>query len=298
MDSLIRLGDIEFILFQIKKKGWLGYLSHLISLKRAIRQFNPNLIHAHYGLSGLLANLQRRIPVISTFHGSDVNDPGILKWSKWTHKLSAASIFVEKNMMKNFEKHHNSSNIPCGVDLSIFYTLKKIEARNVLKIQQNSINILFSSDFNNPVKNFPLARESCNIVEKKIGRKVNLLELKGLSRHEVNLYMNACDAALLFSTYEGSPQFIKEAMACNCPIVATNVGDIEWIIGETEGCYITAPEVEALADKIISALKFSEIFDRTNGRERILNLGLDTDSIAKKVLEVYGTTYRLMLLKG
>jgi len=287
MESLTKLGGIEFLLFQIKKKGLLGYLLHLTSLLKSIKQFKPDMIHAHYGLSGLLANLQRRVPVLTTFHGSDVNNKNILKWSKWAHRLSAASIFVEESMMEKFKRHHKSYIIPCGVDLETFFPIPKPEAQENLGLQRKSLNILFSSDFGNPVKNYPLARKACDIVEEKTGEKINLIEMKGLSRPLVNLFMNASDCALLFSFSEGSPQFIKEAMACNCPIVATDVGDIKWIVGNIEGCFISSSSVDDVADKVIYAMNYSKNIVRTNGRVRIKSLGLDSGSVANRVLEVY-----------
>jgi len=287
MDSLAGSWDIEFRLFQIKKKGRLGYFSHLNSFLNTIRQFDPDLIHAHYGLSGFLANLQRKVPVLTTFHGSDVNNPDILKWSKWAHRLSVTSIFVEKSMLQKFRKHYHSTVIPCGVDLSTFYPITRLEACNILKIQTDRINILFSSGFDNPSKNYPLARIACDMVKKKTGITVDLLELKGLSRNKVNLYLNASDCALLFSSSEGSPQFIKEAMACNRPIVATDVGDISWITEKIEGCYVASQKVEDVADKLILAIEFTRLSGCTKGRERILELGLDTLNIANRIMEVY-----------
>lgn len=237
--------------------------------------------------------MQRRVPVLTTFHGSDVNNKKNLKWSKCAHKLSAASIFVEESMIRKFKKHQKSFTIPCAVDLEIFFAIPKIEAQRILGIQNGSPNILFSSDFENPIKNYHLARKSCDLVEQKTGKKINLIEMKGLTRSLVNLYMNASDCALLFSYSEGSPQFIKEAMACNCPIVATDVGDIKYIFGDTKGCFISAPQINVFADKIISALEFSSEFGRTNGRERIEILGLDTQNIAKKILNLYYNCLKL-----
>lgn len=50
--------------------------------------------------------------------------------------------------------------------------------------------------------------------------------------------MNAVDAILMTSKTEGSPQVIKEAMACNYPIVATDVSDIKYMLGGMSGHYI------------------------------------------------------------
>lgn len=287
MDSIAKLGSVELSLFQVKKRGISGYLSHYRPMLKTIAKFKPDIIHAHYGLSGLLANLQRKVPVITTFHGSDVNLPHVLKWSRWAYWLSAESVFVEKGMMQKFRKHKDCSVIPCGVDTLTFHYVPVEEARKKLNLNEKGIYILFSSVIDNPVKNYSIAMESCNFVEKRLGQKVSLIELKGFSRELVNLYMNASDCFLLDSVSEGSPQVIKEAMACNCPIVATNVGDIDWIIGETKGCYITSHKVEDITDNLIRAIHFAETVGRTKGRDRILALELDTFSIARRIIEIY-----------
>ncbi len=287
MDSLKAMGIVEFRLFAIRKRGWFGYLSHFIPVLNLIKQFKPDFIHAHYGLSGLLANMQRMIPVITTFHGSDANNKKILKWSRIANRFSAASIFVEESMKQKFRNHSNSFVIPCGVDLSTFYPMSRSVARRLLNIEPDNIIVLFYSGFDNPVKNYPLAKTACNLAENKLEKKVNLLELKGLSRAQVNLYLNAADCLLLYSSSEGSPQLIKEAMACNCPVVSTDVGDVKWIVGETKGCYITSFKIAEVAGKLISALEFVNSDGCTNGRDRIIALGLDSVSIALKLKEVY-----------
>lgn len=120
---------------------------------------------------------------------------------------------------------------------------------------------MFAGAFDNWVKNSKLAIESVmNISD------TELLELKGYNRNQVSLLMNACDVILITSFSEGSPQVIKEAMACNLPIVSTDVGDVKEVIGNTEGCYITSFDPKDVAEKIKMALDFGK---RTNGRENI-----------------------------
>jgi teichuronic acid biosynthesis glycosyltransferase TuaC len=286
MDALSNLG-VEFSLFQIKKGGLIGYLLHYYSLQKTIRQIRPDLIHAHYGLSGLLANLQRRVPVVTTFHGSDINEAYVYKYSKFAHRLSIASIFVENGIMQKIKKHAFSVIIPCSVNTTVFHTVFKEAAAKKMQINTNNINILFSSSFNNPVKNYELAKIACSILEKKLHNKINLIELKGYSRDCVNLLINACDSVLLTSFSEGSPQFIKEAMACNCPIVSTNVGDVKWVLGNTSGSFITGYEPEDVAAKLKLAIDFRNEHGNTNGGDRIRELGLDPETVGLKILEVY-----------
>lgn len=293
MDSLKATGGIDFRLFAVRRRGWFGYLSHLMPLLNLVKQFSPDFIHAHYGLSGLLANMQRRVPVITTFHGSDANDRKVLKWSRIANRLSVASVFVEESMKQKFRKNRNSFVIPCGVDLSTFYPMFRSEARALLNIEPENIIVLFYSGFDNPVKNYPLAKTACNLAENNMGRKINVLELRGMTRDQVNLYLNAADCLLLYSSSEGSPQLIKEAMACNCPVVSTDVGDVKWVVGETKGCYITTFETGEVAIKLIAALEFSRSGGRTNGRDRIIELGLDSPSIALKLMEIYNKVSKI-----
>ena len=286
MDALSNLG-VEFSLFQIKKGGLIGYLFHLNSLQKKIRQFKPDLIHAHYGLSGLLANLQRSVPVVTTFHGSDINEANVYRYSKVAHHLSSASIFVGKSIMQKIKKHAFSVIIPCGVNTSVFHSDFKEAAAKKMGINTNDLNILFSSSFNIPVKNYELAKTSCSILETKINSKINLIELKGYCRDDVNLLLNACDSVLLTSFSEGSPQIIKEAMACSCPIVTTNVGDVKWMLGNTSGSFITSFEPEDVTEKLKLAIEFRKEIGNTNGRQRLIELGLDSETVGLKILKVY-----------
>jgi len=290
-DALAALNN-EVSIFPIVGKGAYGYLKNLSKFKRKIDEFLPDIIHAHYGYSGLLSSLaNKRIPLIITFHGNDINpmsrDDKKNNFNRFLSKIAAStsdhSIFVNADFIEKINiKSLNYSIIPCHVDLKIFSPIEKITARNQLRFSKDEIYILFSSAFNNPIKNFPLAYRAIKILG-----NVNIIELKGYSRHEVNLLFNACDIALLTSINEGSPQFIKEAMACNCPIVATDVGDIKQIISGVEGCFITSFETTDVIDKIKQAINFVKKNSRTRGRERIIDLGLDSENIIKKIINVY-----------
>ena len=139
--------------------------------------------------------------------------------------------------------------------------------------------VLFSGSFTNEVKNPTLAKEAMAKVD-----NAELVELRGYSREEVNLLMNAADCLLMTSHREGSPQVIKEAMACGTPVVSVDVGDVKEVIGHTEGCYIAERDPEDIAEKIRQALAFK---GKTNGRQRIIDLGLSNDLVAKKLIEIY-----------
>lgn len=286
VNSLSGVG-IDIKLYQINKSGLFGYLNNLSSLNKLITVFEPDLIHAHYGLSGLLSNLQRRIPVITTFHGSDINNRHVRMLSMLTHVLSSASVFVSEALRKKAGAVRRTFIIPCGVDLSFFKPSDEKPQFPQKIISTEARNVLFASSFSNPVKNSALALEACRQAELISGQKINLIELAGFTRLQVRQLINNVDCILITSVSEGSPQIVKEAMACNRPIVATKVGDIPDVIKGTDGCFLSSFDPGDVALKLISAFKFLDLNGFTNGRDQILNLRLSSESVAYQLLEVY-----------
>lgn len=279
VEAIQNLGvEIQIKIFSIIGKGVFGYLKNIVKLKKGIEAYKPDIIHAHYGLSGLLAVIQRKIPVIITFHGSDAYIIKIQSLSKAAASLSQFNIFVSDKIRKIIDGKKKFAIIPCGINLDVFYPGDMKIARENLKMDLTKKYVLFSSGFSNVVKNSPLAFSAIE----KLGLSIELVELKNRSREEVNLLLNACNLLLLTSFSEGSPQIIKEAMACNCPIVATDVGDIKEVIGNTKGCYITSYDPEDVAENIKQALNFSK---RSEGREKVKRF--DNKHIAEKIYNVY-----------
>ena len=147
-------------------------------------------------------------------------------------------------------------------------------------MQTDKKYVLFAGAFDNPVKNASLAKETVALLPDVI-----LLELKGYSREEVTLLMCAADAFLLTSHTEGSPQVIKEAMACGCPIVSVGVGDVEDRLQGLDGCYVAKTrEPSELAGLLRKAI---DCHRRTKGRERIIESGLTNDLVAKELMDIY-----------
>lgn len=278
IESIKKYCAVEYETFFINEKGLLGYLKAIFLLRKKIRTVMPDIIHAHFGLSGLVSCFQHIAPVVITFHGSDAYI-FYVKWlSKIAASISAFNIFVEQKIRSNIKGHGNYAIIPCGINLDLFYPMNKNIAREMLGLNKGEKYIVFSSRFDNVVKNYVLAKAAIELLD----QNVNLLELKNRSREEVNLILNACDLALLTSTSEGSPQFIKEALACNCPIVATDVGDIKELVKKTEGCFITSFDPKDVANKIELALKFG---NRTDSSSKILQF--DNKLVAQKIYDIY-----------
>lgn len=270
--------SITYECFFVKGKGIQGYYKNLALLKEKIKEYAPDLIHAHGGHIGLLCSLQKFVHVVVTYHGSDINLAVNRLISAAASIRCRANIFVSRQLVNKMPfKSKSRAVIPCGVDFDVFVPVDKAYAMRELGFQENDTYILFSSSFENSVKNCPLAEKAMA----GIGG-VHLKEIRNRTRAEVNLLLNGAKLLLLTSFSEGSPQIIKEAMACNCPIVAADVGDIREVIGETEGCFITTFDPKDVAENIKLALAFGK---RTNGREKIGHL--DNRILAGKIVEVY-----------
>lgn len=273
--------DIQFEYFFVKRKGIAGYLKCRNELIRLLDTKSFDWVHAHFSLSGLLANLQRKVPVIVTFHGSDINNRHTWPISAAVEMLSEKTIYVSEELRRRtlVSSGLKSAVLPCGVDFDIFRGHTMEAARKQLGLSPGRKYVLFSSRFDNTVKNYPLARDAIKLVS---DWDVKLLELTNLSREEVALYLSAVDAALMTSFSEGSPQFIKEALACDCPVVTTNVGDVRKWLSDVEGCYISNSSPDDVARDLVKVLRRGK---RIEGRRSIQQL--DNQEIAKQLIQIY-----------
>lgn len=307
--------DVYVVRYGIKGKGILGYLRSLPALKRAIKQHQPDLIHAHYGLSGLLANLQRRVPVVTTYHGSDINKPNVLRFSKIAMRLSAHNIFVSQrnvtlalspNSLITYRLKKRYTLLPCGVNIPKPWSemqTQRIEQLTLNQWIQEKLNVgvkhvLFAGAFDNAVKDPELAKSAIAFYNSTFTNSqlpianspIELIELKGYNRDQVNALMYNCDALLMTSKTEGSPQVIKEAMACGCPIVSVDVGDVAERLSGVEGCYVVHSREPAV---IAEALKKAIAFDgKTNGRSHIIKMGLSNEQVAEQLVGIYNKILR------
>ncbi len=278
----LRTQGCECEYYHIKGKGLLGYLREISGLRKKISEWKPDVVHAHYGLSCLLANLAtRRVPVVSTYHGSDINEPKVLPFSKLAIWLSAWNIFVSKRNVDIAQPKKHWSLIPCGVALSDEQLQSRTESRKALGWKLDEKKVLFAGALDNAVKDPELAKASVTLLN-----GVELIELKGYNRQQVNALMCASNCLLMTSRTEGSPQVIKEAMACGCPIVSVDVGDVAERTEGVNGCYVVPlREPEDIADALERAIAFE---GKTNGREKILEYGLTNELVAKKIIKIYG----------
>ena len=272
---------VECRYFGVDGKGIVRYLRQLPKLKKAIREYSPDIIHAHYGLCGLLANYQRRVPVVTTYHGSDINDPRVFRLSRKSIRRSRFNIFVSQINVDIAHPRKDFALIPCGIDLDDYPIINKADARRQMGLNPSKKYVLFAGAFDNPVKNATLAKAAMERVQ-----EAELVELKGYSRPQVATLMQAVDSFLMTSFTEGSPQVIKEALACGCPIVSVDVGDVRERIEGIDGCYISTSNVQSLAVALKRALAFGRT---TLGREAIIRDRLTNTQVSARIMDIYSS---------
>lgn len=280
MVELSKEHGVEFDLFLIKGKGISGYLKNLLPYWKKLLTGRYDLVHAHDGTAGVLAVLRLFIPVIVTFHGSDIYLKKLRRFSSIAMYLATFNIFVDRKIheMSGYRKK-NYAVIPCGYDEHIFYPMDRAECRASLGFTPGEKYVIFSSDFvyDGP-KNYELAEQAVQ----RVKHPFHFLPLVGYSRDKVRTVFNAVDALLVTSSRETGPLVVKEAMACNCPIVATDVGYVREVTDGVEGCYVTSndpAEIAATLDRLLSQDQVS------NGSEKV---GQYSNSIAcNRISEIY-----------
>lgn len=267
--------------YYVKGKGVKGYLAELPKLKKVISDLKPDIIHAHFGLCGLLANLQREVPVVTTYHGCDINNPKLRILSYPSLLLSQYNIFVSAKQAGKVAAAKGSvcgkpwRIIPCGVDTAMFHPTESY-------LNDEKKRVLFCSNFNRPEKNAELAKLSIEELRKRTGWDVELIPLEGYSRQQVVELINKCDCGLISSIREGSPQFSKEVLACGKPIVSTNVGDVEEQFMGVSGAYIAESNAEDVASKLQDAIDQKKALLPADWASRY-----DNNEIARQLLAIY-----------
>jgi glycosyltransferase involved in cell wall biosynthesis len=114
-------------------------------------------------------------------------------------------------------------------------------------------------------------------------RDVELIALNNVPHEDVPLYMNASELVLMTSAFEASPVVIREALACNVPVLSTDVGDARVMLGGIPGCAIVPPDPGAIAAALAAALRSPR---RVSAREAMQRYSLE--NTASQLVALYG----------
>ncbi|MCQ2312231.1 MAG: glycosyltransferase [Paludibacteraceae bacterium] len=303
-DSLQAAG-LEMIMCGVPEHGWKAYAKTIFRLRRLVRKEHPNIVHAHYSTCGFVASLAtlgmcHRPRIVVSILGSFPSHSKKWKRVRWaiTHLWDQT---ITKSKRTAEQLGFDLPVIPNGVNTDIFYPMDKMEARQRVEFEANKKYVVWCSNPARPEKNWDLAQRAVELYNAQYTAQCVLIPVYNKTPQEVATYMNAADVMLLTSESEGSPNVIKEALACNCPIVTTDVGDVHERLDGIEGCYIILADgtatyglqgvgewfekdAIALANCLAKALEYGQ---RTKGYDRIISDKITVKDIAARILNVY-----------
>jgi teichuronic acid biosynthesis glycosyltransferase TuaC len=272
----------------------------LLNYARAWRRLRPHLerggydlVHAQFGQSGLLA-LPKRLPIVVTLRGSDIlgivddrtgryTAKGRLlqRLSREVARRADAVILVSEHMREVAGRTESVHVIPSGLDLGLFRPIPRDEARQRLELSPTKRLVLFVGRPNQARKRFDLAKRAVELLDRALPAELVLASC--VQHTEIPYYMAACDALIFTSMQEGSPNVVKEALACNLPVVSVAVGDVETRLAGIDGCELCRDDrPEALAAALERVLRRER---RTKSRARVAHL--DETLLTQKVIAIY-----------
>lgn len=284
-ESLKQAG-VKLEYFPVVGKGVKGYFRNVFHLRKHLSKNKYDLMHASYSLTAIMSALTfTSIPKVASLMGSDLHMnrfwKSLIKLNTW---FFWKEVLVKSNEMKSILNLKKAHVIPNGVDLNLFKPINKTEAQIKINFNPLKKHVIFLSDPSRPEKNWKLAEESVKLLKDE---NVELHAIYNTPNELIPYYLSAADCLLLTSLREGSPNAIKEALACNCPIAATDVGDVRERIDGVEGCYICSFDPENVKEKLQAILSSDR---RINGSEKIKDI--DSSVIADKIISVYSSVLK------
>jgi glycosyltransferase involved in cell wall biosynthesis len=285
IESLNNIGiENEVLFINGREKGKSEYLKSIYKIRKKLNAEKYDIVHCHHALSAIcliLSGKSKKNKVVVSFQNDPMHEKG-LRIFNFIKKNTSGWIF--KNNSDLITDEH-SFYLPNGVNTNFFKPIDKDIARTTLNLSKDKIYILFvSSNFVRQQKRYDLFSETLQLLKEKYGYK-NIEEIKliNTSSDQVPYYFNAANLHLLCSDFEGSPNSVKESMACNTHVVSTNVGDVETLLSNVQGSYVSkSNNPEELAKLVDCALK-----EKNNGLEKLIQLELDINSVAKKLSNIY-----------
>jgi glycosyltransferase involved in cell wall biosynthesis len=293
VDALEKYFGVSFDIFNLQKyPSILRYTFAQLILLVKVATSNYKNIHIHYAISGLfLLFYKPKANVIITFHGSDIL-VGDGSWkkkmqtflSKMLAKRADKIIVVSKEMIDSFSVSKDKiSVIPCGINVDFFSE----NSKSVNASEDSFRYIIFPSNPERKEKNFSMFQDIINGVRKELpDLDIRVVYFKNKSREQIKEHLYTSDCLILISISEGSPQVIKEAMACQLPIVSVNVGDVKFVLDKVDEAYVF--DHRNISDYIVAVV--SILIRRpksSNALNKLKEIQLDNYSIAKKVVELY-----------
>lgn len=239
-----------------------------------------DLVHANNGLTAPAALAQPNLPVLVTLWGSDL----LGQYGAITRRCARRCegvVVMSEEMAAHLECE--STVIPHGVDLERFAPKPRASARERLDWPTDRHVVLFPYSPDREIKDYPRAERVVEAARERLDGPIELRTVTGVPHAEMPTYYNAADLLLLPSEREGSPNAVKEAMACNVPVVATPVGDVPERLDGIDPSAVGDTD-EALVEGVVTVLRDDR--RRSDGRERI-QVEVSVAATSARLHEVY-----------
>jgi glycosyltransferase involved in cell wall biosynthesis len=264
-------------------RGRSNYLPATRALRALLRRERFDLVHAHYGLAGWVARAAGARPLLVTFHGTDVRHPIVgpmsrrLAWSADMASAVSRALFAEEDGRPGLPPVPGSAVLPCGPALDRFEPTPRAAARAALGLDPDGRYLLFPADPARPEKRADRAAELA------VAAEATLLTGGSIEPEAMSAWMNAADAVVVTSDYEGFGMAAIEALACDVPVLSTPVGVAPYLLAGIAGCLCAPFDAASWAAAARPHLAAKD--PRVAGSARAATLA--AGPMAERVIEVY-----------
>ncbi len=298
--GLERIGvTVELLFVERGPEGMWAYRSVAGRIRRALAAFELDVVHVMYGgmMSAMASMALKDVPWVQSFCGTDLlgEESGSLfqrlrglvgvVCSRCSARRAQAIVVKSANLQRALPRSIKDTTIhviPNGVDLELFRPMEAGPCRERLGWREDVFHAVFSTpSLSDANKRLPLARRAVEFLRRR-GIQAELHVMLDVPHHEVPFWLNAADAVLLTSRHEGSPNIVKEALACDRPVVSVDVGDVRERLEGIEGCFLAQGSPEDLASKLELVYRGPRVVD---GRKKMA--GLSIEAVARRLLDVY-----------
>lgn len=259
-------------------RGVGDYFNFYRSVLGSVLSNTFDIVHANYGLTAPMAIAQPTRPIVISLWGSDVYGT-FGRLSKTCARFADEVIVMSGRMAEAVGG--DPAVIPHGVNFEWFKPCSQREACTEVGWDYEQNHVLFPWGKDRTVKDYPKAERVVAAARKQLADPIELHAISGVPHERMPIYMNAADVMLMTSKWEGSPNSVREALACDLPVVATDVGDVAEHVSELPVSQVCASENE-LVDALVNALETTQ---SPNCREAVRHLSLDR--MGADLLEVY-----------
>jgi N-acetyl-alpha-D-glucosaminyl L-malate synthase BshA len=252
-------------------------------------RYNLDLLHVHYAIphsvSAYLAKQMlwpRKLPIITTLHGTDItlvgNDRSYLPITRFSIEKSdgvtAVSNFLRDLTYQEFEIKRSIEMIPNFVNCDDFLRNPNEELKNHFAPQNEKI-LVHISNFR-PVKRVTDVIDAFDMIRQKVASVLLMVgdgpergnaewrarqkkldkDVFFLGKRETVTDILAISDLMLFPSENESFGLVAlEAMACEVPVIASNVGGLPEVITNGEDGFLVEPhDIQAMAERAIGLL--------------------------------------------